>query len=119
TGWGLRNFSFLYQEKTNIWLGHPHNLFLMLAGEMGIPATIFFCAIIGFILAKTILLLKQFTGEERLILFSYLVAFTGLILFNLADVSMFDFRSNVLGWILLSGMWGCVKNFNEKILNPS
>ncbi|HEY9295709.1 MAG TPA: O-antigen ligase family protein, partial [Phormidium sp.] len=35
TGWGLRNFSPLYISKYSsyqmpIWLGHPHNLFLML-----------------------------------------------------------------------------------------
>ena len=35
-GWGLRNFSILYEEKTSIYLGHPHNLFLMFGAETGL-----------------------------------------------------------------------------------
>ena len=42
TGWGLRNFSMLYEAATNYYIGHPHNLMLMLACEMGIPATAVF-----------------------------------------------------------------------------
>jgi O-antigen ligase len=42
TGWGLRNFTPLYQAKMNVWLGHPHNIFVMLLGEIGIPGTILF-----------------------------------------------------------------------------
>ena len=46
-GWGLRNFTLLYQVETDHWLGHPHNLFLMLSAETGLPTTIFFCGLLG------------------------------------------------------------------------
>lgn len=36
TGWGLRNFTQLYEAKMQYWVGHPHNLFLMMSAETGI-----------------------------------------------------------------------------------
>jgi O-antigen ligase len=116
-GWGLRNFTPLYEQQTNLWLGHPHNLFLMLLAETGIPATLLFCSLVGWILARGGLLLRDWSAivpetpkhhwrQDRLIFFAYLTAFGGLILFNLADVTLFDFRVNTLGWLLLSAIWG-------------
>ncbi len=110
TGWGLRNFSPLYQEKMNIWLGHPHNFFLMLSAETGIILTLFFCSIIGYILAQTILLLKEIKPQNRLIVFTYLIAFSNGIFFNLFDVTIFDLRINTLTWLLLSGIYGIKLN---------
>jgi O-antigen ligase len=57
TGWGLRNFTPLYEAQMDFWLGHPHNLVLMLACETGLPATLFFCGWVGWILARGCLLL--------------------------------------------------------------
>ena len=59
TGWGLRNFQPLYMAQTQTWMGHPHNLFLMLTAEIGIPATIVFCAWIGWILFQSIQFLAK------------------------------------------------------------
>lgn len=117
TGWGLRNFSPLYISKYSsyqmpIWLGHPHNLFLMLTAEIGIPATIILCCLVGWIIIEGFLLIRDWsdTLEDKLIFFSHLVAFFGCILFNTADVTMFDLRINALGWLLLAGIWGVVCN---------
>ena len=134
TGWGLRNFSPLYISKYSnyqmpIWLGHPHNLFLMLTAEIGIPATIFFCCLVGWVLVQGFLLIRDWTdtSADKLIFFSHLVAFFGCILFNTADVTMFDLRVNALGWLLLAGIWGLVcgrrlkkeKRLNGANLNPN
>ncbi|WP_026795309.1 MULTISPECIES: O-antigen ligase family protein [Planktothrix] len=112
TGWGLRNFTPLYEAKMNVWLGHPHNLFLMMFAEIGIPTALFFMGIIGWILSQGFLFLKNSltNPSERLIYYSYLITFLGLILFNCFDVSLFDFRVNTLSWIILSGIWGVVDN---------
>ena len=112
TGWGLRNFTPLYEAKMNVWLGHPHNLFLMMFAEIGIPTTLFFMGIICWILSQGFLLLTNSltNPSERLIYYSYLITFLGLILFNCFDVSLFDFRVNTLSWIILSGIWGVVYN---------
>ncbi|MFB2880802.1 O-antigen ligase family protein [Floridanema aerugineum] len=122
TGWGLRNFSPLYINKYSnypleIWLGHPHNLFLMLTAEIGIPATIFFCILVGWVIFQAFLLIRDWsdTSADKLIFFSHLVAFFGCILFNTADVTMFDLRVNALGWLLLAGIWGVISTHRANI----
>jgi O-antigen ligase len=111
TGWGLRNFTPIYEAKMNVWFGHPHNLFLMLAAEIGVLLTLLLSAIIAWILAEGILLLKNWSlikskQQDSLIYFSYLLAFINFICFNLFDVTIFDLRINLLGWIILSGING-------------
>lgn len=126
TGWGLRNFTPLYEAQMHRWLGHPHNLFLMLTAETGIPATLIFCGLVGWVLAQGVLLLVNWpvennknylTGDmqsispilpdrDRLIFFSYLVAFAACTLFNFVDVTLFDLRVNTIGWLLLAAICG-------------
>ncbi|MDY6782427.1 MAG: polymerase [Cyanobacteriota bacterium] len=117
-GWGLRSFPQLYEAKTQLWFGHPHNLFLMLSGEAGIPATLLLCAIAAWVLARAILLLRLWTKalrpqwrSDRLILLTYIIAFAGCILFNFLDVTVFDLRTNTYGWILLSALCGVVYRY--------
>ncbi|MEM9272316.1 MAG: O-antigen ligase family protein [Cyanobacteria bacterium P01_F01_bin.143] len=120
-GWGLRNYTPLYLEATNFWFGHPHNLFLMLGMEIGIIASLVFCGIVAWILAQAILLLHRrnqkpsqlVTASDRLILFSYILAFICCILFNLLDVTIFDLRINTLGWILLSAIYGVSQQLSQ------
>jgi O-antigen ligase len=116
TGWGLRNFTALYLEKTQTQLNHPHNIFLMLTAETGIPATLLLIGAIAWILAQGILVLIR-NKSDRLILFTYSVAFTGLILFNTVDISLFDFRVNTLGWLILAAIWGVVR-FDKEVSKP-
>lgn len=122
TGWGLRNFTPLYEAKMQLWLGHPHNLLLMLTAETGIPATLLFCGLVGWILARAVLLLRVWSDvevsedkphwhQDKLIFFTYLLAFSGCILFNSVDVTLFDFRVNTLGWLLLSAICGVVYRY--------
>ena len=74
-GWGLRNFSPLYEAKYSFWLGHPHNLFLMFGSEAGIMALLLLLGIIGNILFQAVKVLLTWRDRESpLIFFSYLVA---------------------------------------------
>lgn len=108
-GWGLRNFTPLYEAKMNFWFGHPHNLFLMLSAETGIIAVVLLLSIVGSIIVEGIKLLLNWSEDSsKLIFFSYLVAFSCCILFNLLDVTIFDLRINTIGWILLSAISGVV-----------
>ncbi|MEL7009372.1 MAG: O-antigen ligase family protein, partial [Cyanobacteria bacterium J06588_4] len=76
-GWGLRNFTPLYDAKYSLWLGHPHNLFLMLGAETGIISLVLLLAIAATVMFQGTKLLTSWSNDEsRLILFSYLVAFT-------------------------------------------
>ncbi|MDZ8053153.1 MAG: O-antigen ligase family protein [Aulosira sp. ZfuVER01] len=116
TGWGLRNFTGLYQAKTQISLGHPHNLFLMLSSETGLPSTLLFCGLIGWILIASIQLLgnsKFLHQEDRLIFFTYLVVLFGWLLFNTVDVTLYDFRLNTLSWLMLSAVCGLVYRYEQ------
>ena len=136
TGWGLRNFTPLYEARMHEWLGHPHSLILMLTAETGIPATLFFLGLVGWILARGVLLLVNWRSHfpvdtqqqeieenaifiitnrvvcqdvnsgDRLILFSYLLAFAACTLFNTVDVTLFDFRVNTISWLLLAAICG-------------
>lgn len=115
TGWGLRNFTPLYQAKYStlempVWLGHPHSLFLMLTSEIGIPTALLFFSLIGWIIYKGVLLMlnNHENSEYKLMLFSFIIAFLGCILFNTVDVSIFDLRVNTFGWLLLASICGVV-----------
>lgn len=117
-GWGLRNFTPMYLEETNLWFGHPHNLFIMLGLEIGLVATLVFCSLIGAIVFITTV--KTFFPKsidldyhklqqaDKLIIFTYLLAFVCCTLFNFVDVSIFDFRVNTIGWILLASIAGVI-----------
>lgn len=111
TGWGLRNFTTIYAEQMHYWVGHPHNLILMLMAETGIIATLWFCGLVGWVLGKAVLLLGEVNNEDKLIFFSYIVAFGGCSLFHLLDVTLFDARINILGWLLLGSIAGMVDNY--------
>ncbi|MBG1271379.1 O-antigen ligase family protein [Nostoc sp. WHI] len=117
TGWGLRSFSGLYKAQMQIPLGHPHNLFLMLSAETGFPSTFLFCGLLSWILITGIQLLrksKYINTEDRLIFFSYLLAFVGWILLNTVDVTLFDFRLNTLSWLILAALCGVAHRHNQQ-----
>ena len=117
-GWGLRNFTPLYEAKSSFWFGHPHNLFLMLGAEIGIIAVLLLLAIVGSIMiSATRLLLSD--RSSNLILFSYMLAFTCCIIFNLTDVSIFDFRVNTIGWILLAAISGVASKKSSREVRRS
>ncbi len=121
TGWGLRNFTALYEAKMHLWLGHPHNLFLMLTAETGIPTTLLFCSLVALVIVRAIILVirdRTHSNSDKLIFFSYVLAFLAIALFNTVDVTLFDFRSNTLNWIILSAIWGATAFFNPPKLDP-
>jgi O-antigen ligase len=107
TGWGLRNFSALYQDATHFFVGHPHNLPLMLSAEMGIPATVLFYGLVGWMLYSGVQWLRRTTARrDRAIMFTYVVTFLACSAFSLLDVTFFDARINTLQWLILAGIWG-------------
>jgi hypothetical protein len=49
---------------------------------------------------------QQENSADRLIFFSYLLAFAACTLFNTVDVTLFDFRVNTISWLLLAAICG-------------
>jgi O-antigen ligase len=120
TGWGLRNFTPLYKAQWDLWLGHPHNFFLMLLAEIGIIGTLLLCGLVGWTFFLAIKLIafwsksQEKKSRDRLILFTYLVAFGSCILFNIFDVTVFDLRVNTLSWLLLGAIAGVVNSSKSR-----
>lgn len=114
SGWGLRNFGPIYQEQMQVFIGHPHNLLLMLLAEIGIPATGLLVGLVGWLISRASWLLWQQTWTVsppwpgRHLLFTYLLAFGSCTLFYGFDIPLFDARINLLGWLLLAGISGVV-----------
>jgi O-Antigen ligase len=109
TGWGLRNFSALYESATGFFVGHPHNLPLMLSCEMGIPATLIFYGVVGSIVAGSLRQVQrhQTGSRDRTTHLTLTIAFLSCTAFSFFDVPIFDARINLLGWMLLAALWGC------------
>jgi len=84
--------------------GSSHNFLLMLTAETGIH--LLFCSSwVSWVVVQGVNLLRNWLSEckgrrrlaqDKLIFFSYLVAFLALALFNTVDVSLFDLRLNLL-----------------------
>jgi O-antigen ligase len=111
TGWGLQSFGPEYQKVTHVWLGYPHDLLLMLTSNLGIPATIAIFGLVGWIIAQSMLLLLDFPIQwesERTIFFTYLIAFAGFMVFNIADVTALELRLNTHAWLILASLCGLV-----------
>ncbi|MBD2294854.1 O-antigen ligase family protein [Anabaena sphaerica FACHB-251] len=116
TGWGLRSFSGLYKAQMATDLGHPHNLFLMLSAETGLVTTLLFCGLLAGIIITASQVLwqsKSLEPENRLIFFSYLLAFIGWILFNTVDVTTFDIRLSTLFWVYLAALCGVIYQYKS------
>ena len=117
-GWGLRNFSPLYKAETGIYLGHPHNLFLMFSAETGILGVLCLSGMVGWVFFQAIKAINQLSKnnqkQARLILFTYLVAFGGCVLFNFFDVSIFDLRVNTIGWLLFAAISGVSESIIDR-----
>ena len=113
-GWGLGNYKFQYPKRIvglnvqETYVGHPHNLWLMLGCEAGLLVAIALTVWVGVICFRSVRRLMQTgqtQGQERAILLSYLAAFWGCVAFSLFDVTMFDARLNVMGWLMLAAIW--------------
>jgi O-antigen ligase len=117
-GWGLGNFKFLYPprlidpEYQDIF--HPHNIWLLLGTEAGIPVMILMSLLVGFIGYRAVqycLTPAQKTDHPslqvsgRAIALGYLLAFWGCLGFALFDVTFYDVRVNALNWTILAALY--------------
>jgi O-antigen ligase len=111
TGWGLQSFGPLYQKQAHVWLGYPHDLLLMLTSNLGIPATVIIVGFVGWIIAQSTILILDFPMQwesERTIYFTFLIAFAGFMIFNIADVTALELRLNTHAWLILACLGGLV-----------
>ena len=113
SGWGLRSFPHLYEQKMGVGINHPHNLFLMLSAETGLVTTCLFFIFLAWILIAAIKIWykSSLPKENRLVFLSYLLAFIGWIMFNMADVTTFDLILSALFWVILAALYGVAHRY--------
>ncbi|WP_187329443.1 O-antigen ligase family protein [Halomicronema hongdechloris] len=109
-GVGLGNYKLLYVPGSIAGyssFGHPHNLWLMLAAEVGIPATVLFTGIVGRMCYGSLAswINQAYPAQHRALITGYGLAFLGTTLFSGADVTLFDPRINALGWVSLAVLY--------------
>ena len=106
-GWGLRNFTVLYEEKTATYLGHPHNFYLMLGAETGLLNLAILSVTIAWILVRGVQTFRHLkTQQEPILYFSLLMIMGAYLLYNFLDVNLFDLRLNTMAWLVLAAISG-------------
>lgn len=108
-GWGLGNFKLQYPPgliPDYTYIAHPHNFWLLLAVEAGIPTMLLLTLLVGRICYRAVRQLGQESRSgDQAILLAYLLSFAGCIAFALFDVTFYDARINVMNWVVLTGLY--------------
>ena len=113
-GWGAAVFPLYYASITNLYIGHPHNLFLEIAFSYGIiPALILFHT---FLMISYFSYKKLFSRGSKIFKFdkyfekAWWVSFFILLCTQMIDIQYFDGRISLAFWILLAGMRQIINN---------
>ena len=121
-GFGGAAFPIMLEMQSNLWKGHPHNLFLEVAISYGIPSALILFTTILLILIlsfKKIYLGKFYKKDKSKSSYSYQkawwTAFFILIISQSVDIQYFDGRISILFWILLAGLKNILTE-NKKII---
>lgn len=108
-GHGLGNYKLLYDGEAIgfDFIAHAHNLWLMLAAETGLPAAIALTIIVGLICYRAVRTLWSLSPRHSAygILWAYCLCFFSSVLFSLLDVTIFEVRVNLLGWLSLAVLY--------------
>ncbi|MEM9116569.1 MAG: O-antigen ligase family protein [Cyanobacteria bacterium P01_F01_bin.56] len=104
-GQGLGNYKLLYNGEIPLYtyIAHAHNFWLTMAAEAGIVVTVLFTIAIGLICYRGYRAwqsLKQQPCHQAL-LTGYCLAFLGITLFSLFDITYFEARVNIVTWLSL------------------
>ena len=106
-GWGAAAFSVLYPiHAQRKWHGHSHNLPVELAVSHGLPVALL---IVGTVLALLVLASRRGMVARDAMDRAWWTAVLMLAAMHATDLPLFDSRLNILGWVLLSGLWAFIQ----------
>ena len=105
-GFGASSFPILYEQQTNLWKGHSHNLIIELILSYGLP---------GAITLITTIFILIFRGYKEIFFKKYLIdlsifdkalwaALFYFLFSQLIDIQYFDGKISILAWFLLAGV---------------
>ncbi len=105
-GQGLGNYKLLYNGEVPLYtyIAHAHNFWLTMAAEAGLPVMVLFTIAIGLICYRGYRAWRslQQTASHQALLAGYCLAFLGITLFSLLDITYFEARVNIVTWLSLS-----------------
>jgi O-antigen ligase len=108
-GFGPNSFVFIYRSIQKDWLAiadHPHNLFLKIAVDSGLIATMSFSAFLIVIFVNFLISFKKNKDKDNFLIISLFLCFLGAILHNLVDYTL-NFITNYLIFWLIIGALSC------------
>jgi O-antigen ligase len=125
-GQGLGNYKLLYNGEVPGYdsIAHAHNLWLKLGAEAGLPLMIGFTLAIGLICyrgVKALMSLRTYPHHYAILL-AYSLSFLGITLFSCLDVTLFEGRVNLLGWLSLAVLYcgpDLSRDLGGTVTNPS
>ncbi len=106
-GFGLGSYKLLYEGQVPGYdfIAHAHNLWLMLGAEAGLPVMVGFTLVIGLICWRGVKGLRSLIAHhhtnQAALLMGYHLCFLAAIVFSLLDITLFEMRVNLLGWLSL------------------
>lgn len=105
-GQGLGNYKLLYNGEIPgyDYIAHAHNFWLTMASEAGLPVMVLFTITVGLICYRGYRAWQATLPfpQHQAVLAGYLLAFFGMVLFALLDITYFEVRVNILTWLSLS-----------------
>ncbi|NEQ43153.1 MAG: O-antigen ligase family protein [Leptolyngbya sp. SIOISBB] len=105
-GQGLGNYKLLYNGEIPqyTYIAHAHNFWLTMASEAGLPVMLLFTLAVGLICYRGYRAWQSLpqTGSHQALLAGYFLAFLGITLFSLLDITYFEARVNIVTWLSLS-----------------
>ena len=111
-GSGSNSFPTYIKEITGSWKGHSHNLPIELIINYGSIAGLLILIPFTIILSssfKKLFLVKDFRFHNNLLDRAWIISLILLALANLVDITYYDGRISITGWILLAGIRNIIK----------
>lgn len=106
-GWGAAAFSVMYPiYAAKRWHGHSHNLPLELAISHGLPVALL---MVGTVLILLMLAVRRGILQRAPLERAWWAAALVLLVMHATDLPFFDARLNLLGWVLLAGLCGFIR----------
>lgn len=112
-GWGLGNYKLLYPAYAprGETFSHPHNFWLLLAAEVGLPVAVGLTALVGYVGYRGVQAFRQrlFSSDPPALLIGYTLAFAGCSLAALWDCAFYDVQVNTTNWLVLGCLYHLIQ----------